>query len=60
MHQILGRGVVSSDYYYQDNAMVIEEDVEFWINYMYERNEVTKLLDVSSVATNKYNYRFLD
>lgn len=43
------------DYYFQDNAMVIEDDVEFWIDYMFGRNEVTKLLDVSSVATNKYN-----
>lgn len=46
-----------NDYHFQENAKVVEDDVDFWINYMYQRGEISSILETSKIATNKYNER---
>lgn len=43
------------DYKFQENAMVIEEDCEFWIEYMKQAEGVADWVTVDRVVTNKYN-----
>lgn len=43
------------DYFYQPNGMMILEDVQFWIDFMYEYEGFTRRLEAEEVATNEYN-----
>lgn len=43
------------DYVFQPNAMVSEEDCEFWIEYMKRAEGVADWVTVDRVVTNKYN-----
>lgn len=43
------------DYVYQENAMVIEEDCSYWIEYMKKVEGTPNWVTVDRVVTNKYN-----
>lgn len=43
------------DYKFQENAMVIEEDAEYWLEYMKRTQGVADWVTVDRVVTNKYN-----
>lgn len=43
------------DYKFQQNAMVVEEDCAFWIEYMKQAEGVADWVTVDRVVTNKYN-----
>lgn len=46
------------DYHFQENAMVVEEDAEFWLNYMREKQGLKcDWLEVKDFVTNEYNER---
>ena len=43
-------------YHYQPDARVVMEDVQFWLDYLVERGDVTAdWLAVDTLATNQYN-----
>ena len=44
-----------NDYVFQDNAMCVESDCEFWLEYMKENEGADKSLQVKDIVTNKYN-----
>jgi ABC-type nitrate/sulfonate/bicarbonate transport system substrate-binding protein len=44
------------DYYFQEDGQVIMEDVQFWLDYLIARGDVTATwLNVDDIATNDYN-----
>jgi len=43
------------DYHFQPNAKCVEEDCQFWLDYMKENEGASDKLTVSDVVTNKYN-----
>lgn len=43
------------DYKFQENAMVIEEDAEYWLEYMKRTQGVADWVTVDRVVTNEYN-----
>lgn len=43
------------DYKFQENAMVVEADAEYWLKYMKESQGVADWVTVDRVVTNKYN-----
>mgnify|MGYP002641007380 CR=1 FL=1 len=43
------------EYHFQNNGMVIVEDVQFWYDYMTAASEADQWLDLESIATNQYN-----
>lgn len=49
------------DYKFQPNGMVVMEDVEYWLDYMKRRGDVTAdWITVDQIATNAYNSRVQD
>jgi len=43
------------DYVFQPNAMCVEEDCQFWLDYMKENEGTDQKLKVDDIITNKYN-----
>lgn len=43
------------DYKFQENAMVVEDDAEYWLDYMKRTQGVADWVTVDRVVTNKYN-----
>lgn len=43
------------DYKFQENAMVVENDAEYWLQYMKRVEGVADWLKVEDIVTNKYN-----
>lgn len=43
------------DYVFQPNAMCVEEDCQFWLDYMKENEGANPNLKVSDIITNKFN-----
>ena len=43
------------DYKFQENAMVVESDAEYWLEYMKRVEGVADWLKVEDIVTNKYN-----
>lgn len=43
------------DYVFQPNAMCVEEDCQFWLDYMKENEGADQKLKVDDIITNKYN-----
>lgn len=44
------------DYFFQENGAVIETDIQFWIDYLIARGDVTATwLNPSDIGTNRYN-----
>lgn len=43
------------DYKFQKNAMVIEEDAEYWLEYMKRTEGISDSVKVNDIVTNKYN-----
>lgn len=46
------------DYKFQENAMVIEDDINYWLDYMRKAENVGIELNANDIATNIYNERF--
>ena len=44
-----------NDYVFQDNAMCVEEDCEFWLDYMKKNEGAKESLQVKDIVTNKFN-----
>ena len=45
------------DYKFQENAMVIEDDINYWLDYMRKAENVGIELNANDIATNIYNER---
>ena len=43
------------DYKFQENAMIVENDAEYWLQYMKRVEGVADWLKVEDIVTNKYN-----
>ena len=43
------------DYQFQENAKVVMEDAQYWLDYMKKNEGVAEWVKVDDVATNKYN-----
>lgn len=46
------------DYKFQENAIVIEEDINYWLDYMRKAENIGIELNANDIATNIYNERF--